>query len=239
MRIQIPEHLAVPVMQHHLPEQLQPNGKVLIWMEREFDYVCLAPAEAASLGFEEHRSNLKLIHPLPDGTERERFVLTSGFASAPLTFHPLNQFESTFRYLGRQRVNDQEMLVLAFAQHPTAKGLTCDFRNGDRFVEARTCGIVWVDPSTHHISRMRTDLLRRYPEVGLDRITTDIFFTDVRFDYLQSALWLPVEVVVTVEWERKTFRNSHRYSNFQLFTAESKTKQRQPKLHLPTTQKAD
>jgi hypothetical protein len=136
-------------------------------------------------------------------------------------------------------MNGQEVLVLAYAQRPDATRLTCKFRNGDRSVEARTCGIAWVAPGTYRISRMRTNLLRAYPEMRLEKVTTDIRFTDVDFEYHQSRLWLPSEVVVTVKWDGKVSRNSHEYSKFQLFTADSMERRREPNLPMSTSRDAD
>jgi hypothetical protein len=220
-------------------ERLRSNGTVLFGIERESDYVCLVPAGGANLGVEEYRSHSKITHPVSADGKGETFVLTTGFTSTPLVFHPLNQPESTFRYLGRQHLNGHEELVLAYAQRADATRLTCKFRKGDRSVEARTCGIAWADPGTYRISRMQTNLLHAYPAMRLERVTTDIRFADVRFEYQQASLWLPSEVVVMVKWDGKLSRNSHEYSKFQLFTADSTERHRKPHLARSTSRDTD
>ena len=39
-----------------------------------------------------------------------------------------------------------------------------------------------------------------------------------------NTYWLPREVVVTVQWKGKTFRNLHEYSDFHLFNVASTEK---------------
>jgi len=66
--------------------------------------------------------------------------------------------------------------------------------------------------------------------VRLERETTEIHFDEVHFKEIPSALWLPREVVVTVEWKGKTFRNQHEYSDFKLFNVATQEKRKDPDL---------
>jgi len=87
-------------------------------------------------------------------------------------------------------------------------------------------GVAWVDSGTGHIIRMRTDLLKPASKVRLTRQTTEIQFSEVHFKEMTSTFWLPREVVVTVEWKGRTFRNVHQYSDFKLFNVQSEEKRK-------------
>jgi len=91
-------------------------------------------------------------------------------------------------------------------------------------------GFAWVDPQSHQILRMRTDLLAPRSDVRLPRQTTEIRFGEVHFDSYSQAFWLPREVLVTVEYERQIYRNRHLYSDYLVFLVESKDKLEQPRI---------
>jgi len=85
-------------------------------------------------------------------------------------------------------------------------------------------GIVWIDSNSYKIVRLRSDLLSPQPKIRLERQTTEITYQPVQFKELASAMWLPSEVAVTVEWKGRTFRNSHTYSRFKLFNVRTRLK---------------
>jgi hypothetical protein len=92
-------------------------------------------------------------------------------------------------------------------------------------------GIAWVDPDTFQIIRMRTNLLATDHPVALREQTTDIRFSEVRFDGVPQSFWLPFEVLVS--WRVGggiTYLNRHRYSDYRLFTVESYDKINQPQI---------
>ena len=156
-------------------------------------------------------------------------MLTSGFASASLIFHPLYQAESTFKYLGRQKINGQDTLVIAFAQRPEKARLYGVFKMGDTSMPTFSQGLAWVDSKTYEILRLRTDLLRPLPEVRLEKETTEIDFSENHFKSIAEAFWLPREVKVSVDWNGKSLLNKHEYSDFKLFNVGATQKIEKPK----------
>jgi hypothetical protein len=60
---------------------------------------------------------------------------------------------------------------------------------------------------------MRTDLLAPREDVGLERLTTEIEFGEVRLPEVSTPLWLPHEVVVTTASNGEILHNQHRYTS--------------------------
>lgn len=186
-------------------------------VEQKFHYLFLTTADAASAGLDEYRTDSKgqpveADHLLPGAA-----FMTEGFASLPALFLPERQPESTFRYLGEQKMNKQQTLVVAFAQRPRAARTVGTFNSGRESVVLLIQGIAWIALPEDQIVRMRTDLLAPRADIGLEQETTDIRFKDVRFKQNHSALWLPVDVVVTIGWQGSVFQNHHHYTDFKLF----------------------
>ncbi len=86
-------------------------------------------------------------------------------------------------------------------------------------------GLAWIDSQSYGVLRLRTDLLKPQTKIRLNRQTTEITYGAVQFKQVASALWLPSEVAVTVEFKGNTYRNKHSYSDFKLFNTDSKEKE--------------
>ena len=209
-------------------EKVGRKEKVGTTLDQKFRYLCFTPADAFGPGFEEYRSDVSGSRAWPQGLG-DGFMLTSGFASASLVFHPLYQPQSEFRYLGRQKINGRDTDVIAFAQQPERARLNGSFRSGNLSMTTFSQGVAWIDSQSYQIVRLRTDLLKPLLEVNLEKETTDISYGEVHFKGLPTGFWLPKEVTVAVDWNGKRLRNEHRYSAFKVFNVEAIEKQGKPK----------
>jgi VWFA-related protein len=151
--------------------------------------------------------------------------LTWGFAGMCMLFHPRHQFGSRFRYLGKQ-ISGSHAEVIAFAQKPESGDVLGTYLGETMVTPALIMyqGLVWVDPETYQIVRMRTDLLAPRNDIGLSSQTSEIWFSEVRFKSIPQTFWLPREVVVTSVILGQMCRNTHRYSDHQVFTVETQEK---------------
>jgi tetratricopeptide (TPR) repeat protein len=209
-------------------EKLSHNGKVGGALHQKFHYLCQMPKEESEPGFTEYRASLSGEVGPPRGLD-DGYMLTLGFASASLIFHPLYQSESTFKYLGRQKMNDRDTFVLAFAQRPEKARVYGVFKRGENSMPTFSQGLAWVDAEKYVILRLRTDLLRPLPEVRLDKETTEIDFAENHFKSITTGFWLPREVTVSVDWNGKKLRNTHEYSDFRVFNVGTTQRMGTPK----------
>lgn len=204
-------------------ERLAKDGKPKDILNEKFQYLLLTRPEKWGLGLEEFRTNSHGDRTAPVGLG-SGLMVTSGFASASLVFHPEYQAGASFRYLGRQTVNSHDCHVVAFAQDPKKAQMVERFNTSDSSVLVLFQGLAWIDSGSYEIIRLRTDLLRPQNEIRLQRQTTEITYDPVQFKQVASALWLPSEVAVTLQWAGKTYRNTHRYSDFRLFNTDTREK---------------
>ncbi len=209
-------------------EKLSRHGKREGYLDEKFYYLCVTPQQSWGPGFSEFRASVDAEHGQPGGL-KDGFMLTSGFTSASLIFHPAYQAQSEFRYLGHQQVDGVDAAVIAFAQIPAKSKLYGTFKYGGNFVATFTQGLAWINPETHQILRLRTDLLKPLPEVRLARQTTDINYGEVHFKGVDGAFWLPRDVAVTVSYANRNLRNEHQYSGFRVFNVASTEKVSKPK----------
>lgn len=201
-------------------------------------YLILRRSQTGGTRFQEFRMDTEGNGPAEDGSEKGFFV-TSGFALSTVHFSTVAQWDSRFLYLGDEKVDGRDTYVVAFAQLPNQahNTVTTKEKNGVT-VDMLTQGIAWVDKGNFRIIRMRTDLLSPYPEAGLDELTTEIRFSDVRFADVAVPLWLPRTVDVHIKSTAMgpgtssrfatcknggdIFRNMHHYTNYRRYRVTSR-----------------
>ncbi len=153
-------------------------------------------------------------------------VVTIGFVSLAVHFHPTYQRDSRFRYLGRELVKGQNTYVVAFGQRPgvarQAERVTFDDKTGFVLVQ----GVAWIDPVSFRILRLWTEIQQPELTVGLQRETTEVEYSEVTFKQGGKRLWLPRQVSVSGQLRRYVFSNQHRYSQYRLFIVETGEKRK-------------
>jgi hypothetical protein len=193
------------------------------------NYLVLRRGNGARVDFDEFRMDEKG-NRLAQVGQTSGFLVTSGFALVGVHFSTGFQRDSRFRYLGDQKIGPRDTYAIAFAQVPTYATLNVTLE-GPRgtAVHMLTQGIAWVDKENFHILRMRTDLLARQPEIGLDEQTTEVKFSEVRLQDVATPLWLPRDVRVYIKFGKsldmpfeEVFRNTHHYTNYRRYRVSTK-----------------
>lgn len=209
-------------------ERLNQKGKPSFGKDYEYRYLALMPEEKWGPSLNEYRADMKG-HGTASLGLSDNAMLTAGFISAPLVFHPAYQQGSLFRLLGRQKVNGRMNYVIAFAEQPAKSSLAGQFVYGTTVFSTYSQGLAWIDAENDQIIRMSSDLLEPLPQVRLDKETTDIKFGAVGFKQLPRKFWLPNTVTVTVDWNERVYRNNHNYSEFLLSQVNSTERIAKPK----------
>ncbi|HEY6292237.1 MAG TPA: hypothetical protein VI455_11870 [Terriglobia bacterium] len=180
---------------------------------QEFNYLILGSGHNLEAGFDEYRTNSKGKQVTPTGLDAG-FLVTQGFVSMPIYFHPQYQPDSRFRYLGQEALRKRQTEVIAFAQEPNSQ-LKEQFVLNGKAVPILMQGVAWIDNG--QIVRLRTSLLAAHPEIGLDWQSTEIALAPVTFDVGALKLWLPRQVEVETKWKGFVFRNVHSYLHYEIF----------------------
>lgn len=148
--------------------------------------------------------------------------LTEGFVYKWLYFYPTNRAESTFRYLGRQKIDGHQTVVVAFAQTPGAVRMPGEIRFEDKSFPAYYEGVAWVDASDFRMVRIRTDLLPPKGNLPVARLTAEVQFAETRASGFGVLLWLPRKVDVTTQVSGYSFNDEHLYSEYRSFQVHSR-----------------
>jgi len=145
-----------------------------------------------------------------------------GFAYQWLFFSAANQHDFRFRYLGEQSKDGRKTYVVGFAQDPQRVQEPAYFQAGAKTEPFFFQGVLWIDQSTFNIAALRTDLLAPLPDVNLRRLTTQLTFRSVPIHGYNAVFWLPSEVIISCDQGGGPMEESHRYSDYHLFHAETR-----------------
>jgi hypothetical protein len=189
------------------------------------NYLLVLRSDEGRRRLDEYRMDSKGSHLEQVGLD-EGYIITSGFAMSCTYFSTVMQAHTAFRYLGDERIDKHNTYVVAFAQRPYethSAGDTEDVRvQHGKTVHILVQGIAWVDKNDFQIVRLRADLLAPRPEIGLDRQTTDVTFSEVRLRDIAAPLWLPSAVKVYTRVHGHNFENEHHYTDYQRYRASAK-----------------
>jgi len=191
----------------------------------KYNYLALAQAGAKKGRLREFRTDDKGALVQPDAKEA---VVTQGFVSLSVHFHPDYQPDSRFRYLGREAMEKQYTYVVAFAQRPKVARQVSRAQFLSQNVTIFLQGVAWVDPASFQILRLRTDIEQPESSVSLLKETTQIFYSEVSFRQSDKTLWLPREVTVTGHLDKYNFHNQHRYADYRLFKVQIEQTRNKP-----------
>ena len=200
-------------------ERLDWSGSILEKELEEFNYLDIVKATATGNLLDEYRTDPKGRRTEP--TPLEGGFVTVGFASMTDIFHPGYQPDSKFRYLGEQDSHGRTIRVLYFSQIPGEARPEETIHSPLKTIEVLVQGVAWIDAASYQVVRLRTSIAFPQDDPYLKSVTTDSRFAEVHFRNDSLAVWLPIEVAVTINWYGQSFRNLHRYSGFKLFQVSS------------------
>ena len=196
--------------------------KGILHYDNTYNYLALAEEGSMKGRLREYRTRANGEIVQPDG------IVTFGFVALSVNFHPDYQADSRFRYLGSEKMEKQDTYVVAFAQRPNVarQMASVQYLGQSGFVYLQ--GVAWIDPVSFRIVRLRTDIQQPESNVGLQKETIQVLYSEVNFGKSQETLWLPLEVTVTGQLKEYLFHNQHRYSDYRLFNVQVEQKLDKP-----------
>ena len=159
-------------------EGLDGQGKVKRRLQAEDSYLIIRRGTEMFGTVAEYRMDAKG-NPILEVGFNKGYFDTANFALDHVYFSTAFQSESTFLFLGEQKIDSHDTYVVAFAQKPGEATITVTMerRLPERFLAKMLVqGIAWIDKSNFQIVRLRTDLLAPRREIHLDRVTTTVIF---------------------------------------------------------------
>jgi hypothetical protein len=197
-------------------QKFRNNGseKVDLKEESTYDYLVILSNNGGELRLSESRL---AVHEAKVDKKNRSMLVSNGFATLFLVFHPLyaNSFE--FSNAGEEVVDGHRLTKIAFQHiHGTRSPAALALRGREYPLELS--GTAWMDAETSAIARISAGVGDTMVDVGLNTLQTDVTFTPFLFHDPEKTYWFPQRAVVEVETPRQHWRNTHEFTNYKRFS---------------------
>ncbi|MBZ5496741.1 MAG: hypothetical protein LAP85_10080 [Acidobacteriia bacterium] len=193
--------------------KLAKGGGVVRRLESQFDYLILISPGENYLAVEESRLIKK-----PSAKRNDvPLLVTGGFSTMILVFHPLYQNCFEYLQLPEESIGGKRVVCIQFQHVPGTRSTACLRLNG-RDVPLELKGKAWIDPETMAFIRITAELASPLTDLGLQTLTADVQYAPVRFDGAESAYWLPTSALIEVATAQQHWRNIHRFTDYRRFS---------------------
>jgi len=192
--------------------KLTKHGKVEHQEKSVYDYLVIAQESGSDLSLQESRLEQQ-------GTAKKTNVpmlVTNGFATLLLVFHPSYQDSFDFSPPEMEVANGQTLAKIRFRHRPN-KPSTTELVLRGREYPLDLAGTAWIDPESGSIVRIEAELAQSMDDIGLRVLRTDVEYAPVTLRGVDATLRLPSMAKVEVETARQHWRNVHRFRGYQRF----------------------
>ena len=194
-------------------EKLAPNGKVQYSQQDTYNYFVLLQGSADDLQLTESRLAQS---PEPKQPKNVSLLLTNGFSTLFLIFHPYYVASYRFDDAGPDTLDGRSYERLHFTAIPGARTpAALAVRNREYPLELT--GDAWVDPATGDIARIQATLAHDLSDVGLRSFHVAVDYLPVRLPAWRQAYLFPGTATIEGETGRQHWRNTHHFSDYKSF----------------------
>lgn len=200
-------------------EKLGKDDKVQLKEDSTYDYLVILSDSGGELSLAESRIPMK-------EAKRDRkntsMLLSNGFATLFLVFHPYYSADFTFSLEGEELV-DGRLLDKVNFKHITGMKSPAALALRGREYPLELSGTAWIDPTTGSIARIQAGIADTLQDVGLKSLDTEIDFAPLKFAD-SKEFWFPTQARVEVETPKQHWRNLHQFTAYKKFSVSTEEK---------------
>ena len=195
-------------------EKLGKDDKVALKEESTYDYLIILGNEGGELTLSESRLP---VHEAKKDRKNTSMLLSNGFATLFLVFHPLYVEAFKFSLTGEEEVGGRILEKVNFQHIPGMKSPAALALRGREY-PLELQGTAWIEPETGAIARIEAGIGDSLQDVGMKSLSSDIQFAPLTFKDAKQAYWFPTEARVEVETPRQHWRNLHQFTQYKKFS---------------------
>ena len=199
-------------------EKMGKEGKVQYEHISSYDYLILMDLQSDDLTVEESR----LLQKETGKSSNLPLLLTSGFSTLQLIFHPFYQGSFEYKRLEDEVVGGQRLLRIEYRHLPGTRS-TAVVRLRGRDYPLDLTGIAWIDPDSGVIQRITAGLEASMEDLNLRSLKTEVKYAPQHLSADGAAEWLPAEASIDVETARQHWHNIHKFTGYRQFSVKTET----------------
>ena len=215
-----------------LQEKFNLKGKLEERVQSTFEYLVLPQNQGSEPVLFESRQALREAH----ARKNISLLISNGFATQLLIFHPYYQSAFTFERMPDVHVNGKTYAQVRF-QHIKGRVTPAALLLRGREYPMSLAGTALIDPGTAAVERITTELGASMEDLGLKTFHSEVEYAPVDFPRSPKIYYLPAQATIEVSTPRQHWKNIHRFTNYRLFsvsveekvdTEKIKTKEQDP-----------
>jgi hypothetical protein len=206
-------------------EKLNKDDKPELKEESTFDYLVILTNDGGELNLAESRLPVHVAKP---DKKNRSMLLSNGFATLFLVFHPLYAGSFKFALAGEESINGHVMNKVSFQHVPGTRSVAALALRGREY-PLELSGMAWIDAETGSIAKMEAGIEDTLQDVGLKSFRSEIEFAPMPFADSKPVYWFPTQASVEVETPKQHWRNLHRFTEYKKFSVTTEQQEKVPK----------
>ena len=200
-------------------EKFGKDDKVAVHERATYDYLVMLSNNGGEINLSESR---QAVHEDKDKKNRS-LLISNGFATLFLVFHPVYAGSFQYRWLGEDTVDGRQLTKIGF-EHIRGTRSPAALALRGREYPLELSGSAWIDAETGNIARIEAGIGDTLQDVGLKTISSRVEFAPVPFGNLTPVYWFPTTARVEVETPRQHWRNTHHFTDYKKFSVSTEDK---------------
>ncbi len=198
-------------------EKLGKEEKVELKEESTYDYLVILTNTNGELSLDESRL---AVHEAKADKKNTSLLVTNGFATLFLVFHPYYAGSFRFTAQGDELVNGHLLSKISFQHVRGSRSIAALALRGKEY-PLEVSGTAWIDPQTGVIAKIVADIADTMQDVGLKTLRSEVEYAPVPFRGMKETYWFPSQATVEVETPRQHWRNIHRFTDYKRFSVDT------------------
>ncbi len=211
----------VKCTEHVERQKIRPDGKLELKEESTFDYLVILTDAGGEISLAESRLPVK--EEKKDEKKHVSMLVSNGFATLFLVFHPYYSPGFRFADLGDDPINGHSFRKIRFEHIPGMRSPAALALRGREY-PLELAGFAWIDPNTGVIARIQSTLNEGMQDIGLRSLSAEVDFAPVPFADGAEASWYPAQATIEVESPRQHWKNIHRFTDYKKFSVSTDEK---------------
>ncbi len=198
-------------------EKLGQEEKVELKEESTYDYLVILTNSNGELSLDESRL---AVHEAKADKKSTSLLVTNGFATLFLVFHPYYAQSFRFTLLGDELVDGHLLSKISFQHVRGTRSVAALALRGKEY-PLEVSGTAWIDPQTAVIQKIAAEIGDTMQDVGLKTLRSEVQYAPVPFREMKETYWFPSQATVEVETPRQRWRNTHRFTDYKRFSVDT------------------
>lgn len=202
-------------------EKLGPEGKLEYRQQSTFDYLVILTNAGGELSLDESRL------PVREGAQDKKknlpLLVSNGFATLFLVFHPYYSNGFQFTDLGQDTINGQTVEKIQF-QHVRGMRTPAALALRGREYPLELTGTAWIEPKSGAIVKISAGVETGLEDIGMKWLRSEVAFSPTTFRDTNETFWFPTDASVEVETPKQHWKNTHHFMDYKRFSVSTEEK---------------